>query len=126
MEIYFDGGCNPNPGRMSACIVVCRPGQTPRAYSIPDLGLGTNNVAEWAGLLWATMWAKDNGVQKAVIIGDSNLVVKQAAGLWKIKNQLLFDLFKEFEELSQGIDLEFRHVYRDSNLAGRFLENGKT
>lgn len=125
MKIYFDGGCAPNPGRMSNCIVICREGQKAQALTMKDLGYGTNNVAEWSGLVWAALWAKDNGVQKAVILGDSKLVIQQASGLWKINNQLLADLFKQFKEVSNGLDLELRHVPRDSNLAGIYLEHGR-
>jgi ribonuclease HI len=124
IKIYFDGGCSPNPGRMSSCIVICRDNEKPQALTMKDLGQGTNNVAEWSALIWAVIWAKDNGVQKAVIFGDSQLVINQASGLWKINNQLLIDLFKKFKEVSQGLDLEFCHVSRNSNLAGIFLETG--
>ena len=124
MKIYFDGGCSPNPGKMSSCIVICRDGEKAQAFTMKDLGQGTNNVAEWSGLVWAVQWAKDNGIQKAVILGDSKLVIQQALGLWKINNQLLADLFKQFKEISEGLDLELRHVLRDSNLAGIYLEHG--
>lgn len=89
-----------------------------------NLGYGTNNVAEWSALIWAVVWAKDNGLKKCVVIGDSKLVINQAQGLWKINNELLASLFEQFKQLSQGIELEFRHVLRDSNLAGIFLEHG--
>jgi ribonuclease HI len=122
--IYFDGGCAPNPGRMSSCIVVCRPGQQAVAHVIENLGHGTNNAAEWSGLIWAVLWAKDNGIQECVIRGDSKLAIMQARGTWKINNQLLSDLFKEFKKISEGLDLALGHVYRDSNLAGIYLEHG--
>lgn len=124
MKIYFDGGCAPNPGKMSGCIVVCHPDKEAEALTMKDLGQGTNNVAEWSALIWAVLWAKDNGIKKAILIGDSQLVIKQASGLWKINNQLLADLFKQFKEISKGLDLELRHVLRDSNLAGIYLEHG--
>lgn len=123
-RIYFDGGCAPNPGRMSSCIVICQDGEKPKALTMDDLGYGTNNVAEWSALVWAATWAKDNGIKQAVMIGDSQLVIKQASGSWKINNELLSDLFKQFQEASQGIELTFSHVLRDSNLAGRYLEHG--
>jgi ribonuclease HI len=124
MKIYFDGGCSPNPGQMSSCIVICRDGEKAQALTMKDLGHGTNNVAEWSAFVWAVLWAKDNGIQKCVILGDSNLVIQQASGAWKINNELLADLFKQFKEISQGLDLELRHVRRDSNLAGIYLEHG--
>jgi ribonuclease HI len=124
MEIYFDGGCAPNPGKMSSCIVICRPNEKAEALTMKNLGQGTNNIAEWSALIWAVVWAKDNGIQKCVIIGDSKLAINQAQGLWKINNQVLATLFEQFKQLSQGIELEFRHVLRDSNLAGIYLEHG--
>jgi len=124
MEIYFDGGCAPNPGKMSACIVICQPGRKARAFTIKDLGQGTNNIAEWSALIWAILWAKDNSVEQCVVIGDSKLVINQARGMWKVNNKVLADLLKEFHEISKGLDLEFRHVLRDSNLAGIYLEHG--
>lgn len=125
MRIYFDGGCSPNPGRMSSCIVICHPDKKAEALTMKDLGHGTNNVAEWSGLIWAVQWAKDNGIQKCVILGDSKLVINQAQGLWKINNELLADLFKEFKQISEGMDLDLRHVLRDSNMAGVYLEHGR-
>lgn len=124
MEIYFDGGCAPNPGKMSSCIVVVDAGKKTQAFTMKDLGQGTNNVAEWSGLIWAAEWAKDNGAEKIIFIGDSQLVINQAAGRWKINNQLLADLAKQFKEISQGLEFELRHVLRDSNLAGIYLEHG--
>ena len=125
MKIYFDGGCSPNPGQMSSCIVVCRDGEEPQAFTMKDLGYGTNNVAEWSALVWAVLWAKDNGIQECVILGDSQLVINQAQGLWKINNELLANLFKQFKQVSQGIELTLRHVLRDSNMAGIYLEHGR-
>jgi len=125
MKIYFDGGCAPNPGAMSMCIVVCRDGEQPIAMTMKDLGQGTNNIAEWSGLVWAALWAKDNGIKKCVMHGDSMLVINQAAGRWKVNNQLLADMFKQFKEISEGLDLEFGHVPRNSNLAGIYLEHGR-
>lgn len=125
MQIYFDGGCAPNPGKMSSCIVVCIPGEEAQAFTMKDLGHGTNNVAEWSGLVWAVLWAKDNGIKKCIIYGDSKLAIMQAKGSWKINNQLLADLFEQFKQISQGLDLDLRHVPRNSNLAGIYLEHGR-
>jgi ribonuclease HI len=124
MEIYFDGGCSPNPGKMSACIVICHLEKKAEALTMKNLGQGTNNIAEWSALIWAVVWAKDNGLEKCVVIGDSKLAIMQAQGAWKINNKMLAGLFEEFKQLSQGIELEFRHVLRDSNLAGIYLESG--
>ena len=123
IEIYFDGGCKPNPGMMETCIVI-RDGKRQTAYEIKHLGLGTNNDAEWAGLVWAVLWAKSKGVKACVIKGDSKMVVNQALGFWKINKELHVSLYKYFKQISQGIDFSIVHVRRESNLAGIYLEQG--
>jgi ribonuclease HI len=125
MEIYFDGGCAPNPGKMSACIVVVRPDQEPESRTAFNLGDGTNNIAEWSAVVWAAQWAKENGLKKVTLLGDSLLVVNQANGAWKIKSEQLKPFLQIFKQVAEGIDIDLRHVRRDSNLAGIFLEHGK-
>lgn len=122
-HIYFDGGCKPNPGQMEACIAIQYPGQAAKAHVI-KLGYGTNNIAEWSGLVWAIRWARDNGVKKVTIFGDSKLVINQALGLWKMNNEFFVAFFEDFKEMSEGLDLNLLHVPRNSNLAGRYLEHG--
>lgn len=123
--IYFDGGCAPNPGKMSAGIVVCRPGMPRQAFKNPDLGYGTNNLAEWAAFIWAVSWAKDNGIKECLFIGDSLLVVNQAQKVWRIKDSNIAVLFEEFKQVSKGMELNVKHVLRDRNLAGIYLEHGR-
>ena len=122
VEIYFDGGCNPNPGKMSCCIVICQPGLPSKAHAIQNLGHGTNNVAEWAGMLWIAVWLKDNNIQSCKIYGDSMMVINQASGKWKAKHQNMVIMLGMFKQLSKGLNLSFEHVYRDYNLAGIYLE----
>lgn len=124
MKIYFDGGCSPNPGKMKTCIVICRDGEKSEPHTILDLGQGTNNIAEWSGLVWAVTWLRENKIQKCEIIGDSKMVIMQAQGLWKIKKDTLRDYYNAFLKISQGMDLKLTHVLRDSNLAGICLEYG--
>lgn len=124
MKIYFDGGCAPNPGQMSSCIVICPDGEKAQAHTMMDLGYGTNNVAEWSAFIWAAEWAKDNGVKKCVVLGDSMLVIKQASGLWKINHELFATLLEQFKQIAKGVEFELGHVPRNSNLAGIYLEHG--
>jgi len=124
MEIYFDGGCSPNPGRMSSCIVACPTSGDVQPYTMKNLGHGTNNVAEWSGLIWATVWAKDNGILKCTILGDSKLVICQALRQWKINKPELAALAEQYWIAAQGMEIELRHVRREFNLAGIFLEHG--
>lgn len=125
MNIYFDGGCKPNPGMMETCIVVCPPTSKPEPIVMKDLGQGTSNIAEWSALLLAVSVAIERNVGQVQIIGDSKLVINQALGLWRCKNATLMNFKETLDELSKGLDFKLSHINRDRNLAGRYLEHGK-
>ena len=124
MKIYFDGGCRPNPGQMSACIVMVHDNGSAEPMKLYDLGYGTNNMAEWSALVWAALASRDFGFDRVVFIGDSQLVINQASMRWKINDQNLSSFFQEFKEITKGFDFELCHVPRERNLAGRYLEKG--
>lgn len=125
MKIYFDGGCRPNPGEMKACLVILHNNGKTEPMVLDSLGHGTNNVAEWSALIWAAVVAREQGTGQVTLIGDSQLVINQASRKWKINDETLSSLFKEFQKVSKGLDFELRHVPRERNLAGRFLEKGQ-
>ena len=119
MILYFDGGCRPNPGKMEVAVV-----SEKNDIRLHDfVGYGTNNEAEWIGLLWAVGIALENGAQEVNIFGDSSLVVNQANGLWKVKNESLRKYHSEFLIMKDGIkSLNLSYVPRNMNLAGNFIE----
>lgn len=120
--IYFDGSCRPNPGMMGCGIVIYSNGKS-EIIHIPDMGQGTNNVAEWSGLLLAVDFARKRGFKEVIIKGDSNLVIQQALGRWKTNGEEFIALKREFQELSKGLQITLCHVPRDDNPAGKVLEN---
>lgn len=123
MKIYFDGGCKPNPGNMEICIVI-----EYRGHRVPlmikNLGYGTNNIAEWAAINMAAVEASKLNPEYVEFIGDSNLVVNQAKGNWKIKDKTLKELHDSFIETTKGMKIKIRHIRREFNLAGNYLEKG--
>lgn len=122
LEIYFDGGCKPNPGMMEMAIVLVRDGTVIETQN-EKLGMGTNNEAEWLSCLWGVYRAKELGEKSVSLVGDSKLVVCQAKGEWKCNKPNLIVLLNDFKEAVAGFDrLTIRHVLRDKNLAGRLLE----
>lgn len=124
MDIYFDGSCKPNPGKMGCGIVICHPDKKPEIIVIDDLGHGTNNIAEWSALILAIDLIRDRGYQNVSIKGDSNMVVQQALGNWKVNGEVFIQLREEFNKLSKGLQFTLSHVPRDLNLAGIYLEKG--
>lgn len=121
-KIYFDGGCKPNPGMMEVCIVVVDGRHEPVPHVVPKLGHGTNNIAEWSALLWAMSWAVENGWRDCEVIGDSKLVVSQAAGRWKINNAEFHSFKANFDAMQSQLGVTLKHVLRNKNLAGRHLD----
>ena len=121
-KIYFDGGCKPNPGMMEVCIVVVDGPNPPVPHVVANLGRGTNNIAEWSALLWAMSYAVENGWREIEVIGDSKLVVSQAAGRWQIKNSEFHSFKSNFDALQSKADVRLRHVLRNKNLAGKHLD----
>lgn len=120
MKLFFDGGCSPNPGMMEAAIVSdCG---TIKLH-FPDLGHGTNNEAEWIGMIMAVLTAVKQD-RPVTILGDSKLVISQADGVWKCKQPHLQKYLAEFKDIATTAQhaVKLQHVRRHLNLAGIYIE----
>lgn len=111
LTIHADGGCDPNPGQGRCGIVAYNErGEVRHAISTP-VGFGTNNTAEWYGLIEALKYANgdlpmfDGELQctHLTIRMDSRLVVEQANGRWKIKHPNMKPLAFEAAALRQRL-----------------------
>lgn len=119
MNLFFDGGCIPNPGKMEVA-VVSADGRIKEHQKIHN---GTNNEAEWLAFLWAVEIAIEKGAEDVTISGDSMLVISQAKGVWKVKQPSLQVYRDEFLKLKPKIkNLKLVHVRRDVNPAGIYIE----
>jgi ribonuclease HI len=119
-QLYFDGGAKPNPGQMRCCVAIAK---APTEYVFRQLGHGSNNTAEWRGLLLAARIAVDRQFNNVVIYGDSMLIINQAKGMWRINVPEHRQFYREFCQLRDKIEQCFLHqVPRDHNLAGHYLE----
>lgn len=120
MKIYFDGGCQPNPGKMEAAVVS-------ECYTlmmhIDNLGHGTNNEAEWSGMIMAINFAIQQDCP-VTILGDSKLVISQAKGEWKCNSDVLKTYLAEYKSLLAMAKhkITLQHVRRHLNLAGIYIE----
>ena len=114
LKIYFDGGCQPNPGTMEIAVVAR--GIT---YFIDDVGCGTNNDAEWLAAIHALRVAQSLGVAEFILIGDSALVINQANGVAKCRSDALQRHLDLFKSLTSGHgQVRVRRIGRAQNLAG--------
>ncbi len=132
LDIYTDGGSRGNPGRAALGVVIKdESGKTVAAFG-EYLGKQTNNYAEYSALIAGLEKAKLLGANEAECIMDSELVMKQMNGVYKIREPALQKLFVKAYNLSQQFKkVKFRHVLRAKNkeadkLVNQVLDNIKT
>jgi ribonuclease HI len=120
----IDGGSRGNPGPASYGVVIRGPSGEVVAELKKHIGRTTNNVAEYYGLIAALDYAESHGIRAVRIESDSELLVKQMRGLYKVKSPDLQPLFERARKMSQGFDF-FRidHVYREQNQDADRLAN---
>ncbi len=86
LVVHVDGGARGNPGPAAAAAVVSTPDGEVLDESAETLGVATNNVAEYRGLLLGLMRAKALGATEVEVVNDSELVAKQVNGQYKVKH----------------------------------------
>jgi len=119
---WFDGAARGNPGEAGFGLVVESDGEVEELGGY--LGRTTNNVAEYSGLLAALTWARRAGVEELSLFGDSELVVKQLQGAYKVKAPHLMPLFLRALALRREIPrVRIQHVPRAENKRADLLSN---
>lgn len=126
IELYSDGGSRGNPGH--SAFGFCAVGGGEIVFKDSGyLGINTNNYAEYMGLINALLWLNKNKQKfnQAVFYMDSELIVKQINGKYKVKSKKLIPLFlkakKMIEEYPHSIS--FFHVVRSFNSIADSLVN---
>src|SRR6478735_8386779 len=92
--MHIDGASRGNPGRAAYAVVLARPG-LPVVEEADTIGTATNNVAEYTALVEGLSLASELGVKKLAVFSDSELMVKQMNGEYRVKNPDLVDLYQE-------------------------------
>ena len=119
----IDGGSrgNPGPAGYGVRIETAAGAIVELKQSLP---VATNNVAEYHGLLAALRWAASNGVTNLRIRSDSELLVRQMKGEYRVKNPGLQPLYEEARDLARRIGrVTFEHVRREFNRDADRLAN---
>jgi ribonuclease HI len=121
---YTDGGSRGNPGPAGYGVrIEDDKGQLIEELCEP-LGTATNNVAEYRGLLAALRWACEHGVRSLRVRSDSELLVNQMNGIYRVKNPGLRPLHEEAQELARRVGrVVFEHVRREQNAEADRLAN---
>jgi ribonuclease HI len=122
--LQFDGLAVPNPGEATGGAVLFSPDGGVVCERGEYMQRGTNNTAEYTGLLIGLQMALKLGVKNLRIEGDSQLIINQTLGTWKVNNDALASLNKQVRELLGGFDyVAMRHIRREFNAHADALTN---
>jgi ribonuclease HI len=111
-----DGGCRGNPGPGAAAAVVRQEGEILTKHSKFFGSQVTNNVAEYEGLIMALDLASKVTNDEITCFLDSELIVKQLMGEYRVKNQKLLPLFLKVQKLQDNFNtIKYKHVSREDN-----------
>jgi ribonuclease HI len=122
--VYTDGASRGNPGPASFGAVVYGDDGAVRERLSEAIGVATNNVAEYRGLLAGLEFALTLGARRVEVRIDSELLVRQATGAYRVKSPGLVPLHQRLTDLrSQFDEVIFRHVPRAQNKVADTLAN---
>ena len=123
-SLSCDGGSRGNPGPSGYGAVIEDPQGRVAARLSKFLGVQTNNYAEYQGLLAVLGWALKNGVRRLRVVSDSELMVRQMTGRYKVASPLLRPLWQDAKRLAARLDgIEMRHTLRGGNQEADRLAN---
>ncbi len=119
-----DGGSRGNPGPAAFAYVLEAADGTVLAAHGETIGVATNNVAEYRALVEGLAKAVELAVTEVEVVSDSELLVKQMRGEYKVKNEALRELSLQATRLARQLDkVEYRHVRRADNELADSLVN---
>jgi probable phosphoglycerate mutase len=123
-QANIDGGSRGNPGPAAYGVVVRDPQGEIVAKLKKYIGQNTNNVAEYFALIAALDYAETHGIRSLRVLSDSELLVKQMRGHYRVKSEDLRPLFERARKMSQALE-SFRvdHVFREQNPEADALVN---
>ncbi|OGK12603.1 hypothetical protein A3C98_00730 [Candidatus Roizmanbacteria bacterium RIFCSPHIGHO2_02_FULL_37_15] len=119
LKIYTDGGSINNPGPAAISFLVYKNSKPLKQFST-KIGINTNNFAEYKALMSAMEWVRENikeDYSKIIVFSDSNLMVNQLNGLYKVKNTVIRDFIIKIRVLEQEINkpVFYQYIPREKN-----------
>jgi ribonuclease HI len=122
--VHVDGGARGNPGPAAAAAVVSTPDGEVLDEASELLGVATNNVAEYRGLLLGLARASALGATEVEVVNDSELIAKQVNGEYKVKHAAMRPLYLDAMAALRGFDSwSIRSVPRAQNADADALVN---
>jgi len=124
LVIHIDGGSRGNPGPSGFGVHAVDAKGKVVAEHFGFIGQATNNVAEYQALVHAFKLATARGARRLEIRSDSELVVKQMNGVYKVKHPDMLTLWRQASTLRRGFEAaEIKHVRREQNKEADALAN---
>jgi ribonuclease HI len=121
--MHIDGAARGNPGPAAYAVVIARPGLPP-VEEAETIGKATNNVAEYTALVRGLEMAAELGLKRLAVFSDSELLVKQMNGEYRVKHPDLLPLYEEANHLKRQFDaVTITHVRRAQNARADALCN---
>jgi len=122
--LYFDGCSKGNPGKAGAGYVIYKENDEIAYKSVYVGDKETNNKAEYSGLYEGLLCAIENNITRLHVKGDSNLVIKQMKGEYKVKSENILRIYQDTHKLCEQFEeITFEHVYRKDNQRADQLAN---
>jgi ribonuclease HI len=122
--LYTDGAARGNPGEAGIGVVVCAPDGTVREEIGEYLGQATNNVAEYRALIRGLERARAAGARRVLVYSDSELMVRQMNGQYRVRNEGLAPLHRQATLLARSFErVDIVHVARERNRRADALAN---
>ena len=124
ITVSFDGGSRGNPGAAGIGVVLAAQDGTPLVTLGRYIGRATNNIAEYMALIIGLQEAGKLGAKKLLIRGDSELIIKQMRGEYRVKNPALKDLHQQAHAIAKEFEkIQFEHNVRQHNSLADRLAN---
>lgn len=115
-ELHCDGASAGNPGSAGIGIVINLPEEQKRYRISEFIGITTNNVAEYSALIRGLEKANELGIKRVRIFLDSELIVRQMNGIYRVRNKGLMPLWIRARKMLEGFDdYKIIHVKREDN-----------
>lgn len=125
VRLYTDGACSGNPGPAGiGFVVVDGEGQELAAVG-ESIGHATNNIAEYTALIRGLTHCGELGATHIEVVSDSELMVRQLTGRYRVKNANMIPLYEQVKALATGFEkVSYRHVLRGENQRADGLASG--
>lgn len=124
VKVYTDGASRGNPGKAGIGVIILDDSGQILAKENEYIGIATNNVAEYKAVILGLQKAVEIGATKVKLFADSQLLVRQLSGEYRVRNEGLKPLFLEVKKLSQEFEeFEAIHIPREENKEADGLAN---